>query len=154
MRQHQVTIVLALSLFAGLAACRHEAAEDRAEIRENLQEKGPSAVVAEAARTADFKPPEDGRLSDDQLKMYLDVRHREKQILSVAAQDLEAKSVPSAGAEGQGGGEAGQAGQAQGQQQAQAGQGQAAGSAGAGTEPGTKVTVGEVTSPPRDVAQI
>jgi hypothetical protein len=126
-------------LCAGLAGCHRSASEDRAAIRENLEEKGPSAVVSEAARTADFKPPADGKLTDDQVETYLKVRRREKEILSVAAQDLSAR--PPAGAAGAG---EGSEGSASGGSETQ----------GAPAKPGTKVTVGEVTSPPREVAQL
>jgi hypothetical protein len=120
-------IVLALVPLAALGAggCRRTASEERAEIRQSLKEKGPNTVVAEAARTADFKPPADGKLTRDQLDMYLKVRRREKEILSVAAKDLQSRPPEAAAPQGS-----------------------------EPVKPGTKVTVGEVTSPPSEVKQL
>lgn len=157
MRIRHVTIALAIPLLAGasLAGCRQQPAEEQAEIRENLEEKGPAAVVSEAVRTADFQPPEDGKLTEDQLDMYVEVREREKQILATAAQELETRNVPAGegvAADGGGQGAGVQADGGKGQQQAQ-GQGQGAQGQAPG-QPETEVSVKEITAPPRDVAQL
>jgi hypothetical protein len=138
MRIHPIPIALAAALLAGasLTGCRQQPADEQAEIRENLEEKGPSAVVSEAARTADFEPPEDGKLTEDQVAMYVEVRGREKQILATAAEDLETRAPAGEGA-------AADAEAPKAEQQAQA-----------PGQPETEVTVEEIAAPPRDVAQL
>lgn len=67
------------------ASCRREPhepaipADDQASIRERLNEKDAMKVVEEAAR-ARFAPPADGRLNEEQVRMYLEVREREEKI--------------------------------------------------------------------------
>jgi hypothetical protein len=77
-------IVLAAAAGALLAAggCRH--ADDRAAIQERLRAKGTAEVMREAA-AARYTPPADGRLSDAQVRMYLQVRERESRIREAAA---------------------------------------------------------------------
>lgn len=68
------------------ASCRREPAvpaDDPASIRERLSEKGAMEVVEEAAR-ARFVPSADGRLSEGQVRMYLEVREREEKIRQAA----------------------------------------------------------------------
>lgn len=63
-------------------SCRREPAvpaDDQASIRERLSGKDAMKVVEEAAR-ARFTPPADGRLNEEQVRMYLEVREREEKI--------------------------------------------------------------------------
>jgi hypothetical protein len=77
---------LAAAFFSAvlLAACRGE--EDGAGVRERLQEKGTPEVIAEVAK-ARYAPPADGRLSEVQVRMYLEVKERGRRIREVAAKD-------------------------------------------------------------------
>ncbi len=67
------------------ASCRREPrelaipADDQASIRKRLNEKDAMKVVEETAR-ARFTPPADGRLNEEQVRMYLEVREREEKI--------------------------------------------------------------------------
>lgn len=70
-------------LFAVLAAaCRSE----EEAIRERLQEKGTADVVAEFSKAL-YDPPADGRLTDRQVRMYLEVKERGRKIREVTAQE-------------------------------------------------------------------
>jgi hypothetical protein len=53
----------------------------------------PAETLAEAAEESTFTPPADGRLSPDQVEMYLKVRDRELEILAETTEDVEAKST-------------------------------------------------------------
>lgn len=67
-------------------SCRREPAvpaDDPASIRERMSDKGAMEVVEEAAR-ARFVPPADGRLREEQVRMYLEVRAREEKIRQAA----------------------------------------------------------------------
>ncbi|HYO14827.1 MAG TPA: hypothetical protein VE685_16665 [Thermoanaerobaculia bacterium] len=70
-------------LFAALvAACR---GEEKA-IQERLQERGTADVMAEFSKAL-YAPPADGRLTDRQIRMYLEVKERGRKIREVAVQD-------------------------------------------------------------------
>lgn len=70
-------------LFAVLSvACRSE----EEAIQERLQEKETAEVVAEFSKAL-YDPPADGRLTDRQVRMYLEVQERGRKIGEVAAQD-------------------------------------------------------------------
>ncbi|HSS47576.1 MAG TPA: hypothetical protein VLX28_01395 [Thermoanaerobaculia bacterium] len=76
--------VLALSgaiLFA--CGCQGKAA-DEAAIQKSLHQKGTANLMDEVAKAPEYHPPADGRLTEAQVKMYLDVRQREQQIREVA----------------------------------------------------------------------
>jgi hypothetical protein len=76
--------VLAAAGGALLAAGGCRRADDRAAIQERLRAKGTAEVVREAA-AARYTPPADGRLSDGQVRMYLQVRELESRIREAAA---------------------------------------------------------------------
>jgi hypothetical protein len=80
--------VLVLPLLLG---CRDKPAQDEASIRESLEEKGTVDLMDQVSKAPDYPPPADGRLTDRQVKMYLDVRERELRIREVALQSLKAK---------------------------------------------------------------
>jgi hypothetical protein len=82
--------VLALSgaiLFA--CGCQGKAA-DEASIQKSLQQKGTANLMDEVAKAPDYQPPADGRLTEAQVKMYLDVRQREQQIRDAAFKERQA----------------------------------------------------------------
>lgn len=92
-----LALLAVATIVGGLAGCKSEET-DQAEIEQNLEETPAADVVADAALNARFEPPTDGKLSEDQVEMYVDVREREKQILGTVAQDLQATPLPPAGA--------------------------------------------------------
>lgn len=53
----------------------------------------PAETLAEAAEESTFTPPEDGRLSADQVEMYLQVRDRELEILADKTEEVEEAST-------------------------------------------------------------
>lgn len=76
---------------------------DEASIRERL-ETVDTARLMEAVATARFEPPADGRLTEEQVRMYLEVKDLEAKILQVAARDFGPAVAPSAGPGGDPGG--------------------------------------------------
>lgn len=73
---------------------------------EAAEEEPPAEVIAEAAREAEFVPPEDGRLTANQLETYLRVREREQQLVAEAAQGVEEEATGQTTATVEGAGEA------------------------------------------------
>ena len=73
-------------------ACRKGPAEDEASVQQALKEKGTLEVLDEVA-AAKYTPPEDGKLTERQIEMYLAVRERGKRIREVAGKELEKKSA-------------------------------------------------------------
>jgi hypothetical protein len=86
--------VLALSgaiLFA--CGCQGKAADEVA-IQKSLHQKGTANLMDEVAKAPDYHPPADGRLTEAQVKMYLDVRQREQQIRQAAFKERHEAGVP------------------------------------------------------------
>jgi hypothetical protein len=80
------------ALLLAAAACRKDPAEDEAAVQQALKEKGTLEVLDEVA-AAKYTPPEDGKLTAQQIEMYLAVRQRGKRIREVAGKELEKKSA-------------------------------------------------------------
>lgn len=81
-------LALFLVLPLGLAGC---GGDDEASIEERLEEKGTMDVIEEAS-AAEYDPPADGRLSDDQMEMYIEVQERALKIRQVAQQRMEGRT--------------------------------------------------------------
>lgn len=75
-------LAAALVVAALVTACRGE----EKGIQERLQEKGTADVMTEVSKAL-YAPPADGRLTDGQVRMYLEVKERGRKIREVAAQD-------------------------------------------------------------------
>ena len=84
-------IALSLLLVAGLSGCKLKKAMDEAQISESLSDLGTTDLM-EATADDTYDAPEDGRLTDSQVQMYLKVREQEKKIALVARQEMEAKA--------------------------------------------------------------
>lgn len=82
---------LALLLVAGLSGCKLKKAMDEAQISESLSDLGTTDLM-EATADDTYDAPEDGRLTDAQIKMYLKVREQERKIATVARKELEEKA--------------------------------------------------------------
>ena len=82
---------LTLLLLAPLASACGRSADDEAAIQEDLEGKGTIELMDEIAE-AEYDPPSDGKLTEEQVRMYLEVRKRERQIVEVARKNLEEKS--------------------------------------------------------------
>ena len=76
--------VLGLALLVLLAAC----GGDEASISEDLADLGTTELMEQTADDT-YEAPEDGRLTDAQIQMYLKIREHEKKIAQVARQELE-----------------------------------------------------------------
>jgi HPt (histidine-containing phosphotransfer) domain-containing protein len=74
---------------ASCAGCRSR--DDEASIEERLDDTGTMDVLEKAA-DAEYDPPEDGRLSEEQMEMYLEVQKRAAKIRGVLAQRLKERS--------------------------------------------------------------
>ena len=82
------TLAALLCLSFALAGCQAKEALDAAGISKELQDKGTTELMKEAAEDS-YEPPADGKLTDAQVKMYLKVREQEKKVAQVAKQELE-----------------------------------------------------------------
>lgn len=81
--------LFALSLLAtGCIGCQVGDAEDEAAVEERLDETGTLDVVEWAAE-ADYEAPADGKLSEEQVEMYVAVQQRAARIRQVARQRME-----------------------------------------------------------------
>lgn len=79
-------------LIAGVAiGCKGKPADDEASIKESLEEKGTIDVMDEISKAPEYNGPADGKLTDQQVKMYVEVRQREQKIREVALKELNAK---------------------------------------------------------------
>lgn len=79
-------------LIAGVAiGCKNKPADDEASIKKTLEEKGTIDVMDEISKAPEYNGPADGKLTDPQVRMYIDVRQREQKIREVALKELKAK---------------------------------------------------------------
>lgn len=86
------SLFIVLLLTAGVAiGCKSKPADDEASIKETLEEKGTIDVMDEISKAPEYKGPADGKLTDQQVKMYIEVRQREQKIKEVALKELKAK---------------------------------------------------------------
>ncbi|HUP49368.1 MAG TPA: hypothetical protein VNA04_11315 [Thermoanaerobaculia bacterium] len=81
------TLAAVLSLSFVFAGCKAKEALDAASISKELQKKGTTDLMREAAEDS-YDPPADGKLTDAQIQMYLKVREEEKKIARVAKDEL------------------------------------------------------------------
>ena len=85
------TFAAVLCLTFALSGCKAKEALDAASIAEELQDKGTTELMNEAAEDT-YDPPADGKLTDAQVKMYLKVREEEQKIARVAKDQLKQHS--------------------------------------------------------------
>jgi hypothetical protein len=79
-------------LVAGvIIGCKGKPADDEASIKKTLEEKGTIDVMDEISKAPEYNGPADGKLTDQQVKMYVEVRQREQKIREVALKELKAK---------------------------------------------------------------
>jgi hypothetical protein len=81
MPRHRLLLLIVL-LAAG---CGRRPAGDETSIRKRLERKGTTDLMDQVAKAPAYKPPADGRLTESQVRMYLDVRPRERRIREVAS---------------------------------------------------------------------
>jgi hypothetical protein len=81
------TAVLMLCLSVALAGCKAKELAEKDAISKDLEKRGTTDLMKEVANDS-YTPPEDGRLTDNQVQMYLKVREQEKKIAAVAKEEL------------------------------------------------------------------
>lgn len=85
------SLILMLSLSLALAGCKAKELADKAAISKDLEKRGTTDLMKEVAEDT-YDPPQDGRLTDAQVQMYLKVREHEKKIAEVAKAELKKHS--------------------------------------------------------------
>ena len=81
------TLPLMLCLSLALAGCKAKELADKADISKDLEKRGTKELMEQVAKD-EYTPPEDGRLTDAQVQMYLKVREHEKKIAAVAKEEM------------------------------------------------------------------
>jgi hypothetical protein len=76
-----------LCLSLALAGCKAKELADKAAISKDLEKRGTTDLMKQIANDS-YDPPQDGRLTDAQVQMYLKVREHEKQIAQVAKDEM------------------------------------------------------------------
>ena len=79
------SVILCIAL--ALAGCKAKELVDKASVSKDLQKRGTVDLLKEVGND-NYAPPEDGRLSEAQIQMYLKVREHEKTIAKVAREEL------------------------------------------------------------------
>jgi hypothetical protein len=88
MRRTPVVILcLALAVPLAVTGCKAKELADKASIAQDLQKRGTTDLMKEVANDQ-YTPPEDGRLAEGQIQMYLKVREHEKKIAEVAKAEM------------------------------------------------------------------
>ena len=80
------TLAILVCLSFALAGCKAKEALDAAGISKELEKKGTTDLMKEVAEDT-YTAPEDGKLTDAQIQMYLKVREEEKKIARVAREE-------------------------------------------------------------------
>jgi len=75
-------------LLTPVIGCEGKPSEDEASIQARLKEKGTADLMDQVAKSPEFQPPPDGRLTGGQVEMYLEVQRREQKIREVAFKNL------------------------------------------------------------------
>jgi hypothetical protein len=83
--QRSLSVLLCLSL--ALVGCKAKELADKAAISKDLEKRGTTDLMKEVADD-EYDPPQDGRLTDAQVQMYLKVREHEKKIAEVAKAEM------------------------------------------------------------------
>lgn len=81
------TAAVLLCLSIALAGCKAKELAQKAAISKDLDKRGTTDLMKEVANDH-YTPPADGRLTDNQVQLYLKVREHEKKIVQVAKAEL------------------------------------------------------------------
>ena len=81
-----VPVVLVLSV--AFVGCKAKEAFEQAKIATDLAKSGSTTKLLKQASEDSYNAPQDGKLTEGQIQMYLKVREREKTIAQVAKQQL------------------------------------------------------------------
>ena len=91
MKKIALSVVIA-STFA-LAACKGKENASAEDISKDLEKRGTRDLMEEIAKD-EYTAPEDGRLTEAQIQMYLKVREHEKKIALVAKEEMKSVEPP------------------------------------------------------------
>ena len=80
-------LILLLCAALVMTGCKAKELADKAAIAADLQKRGTTDLMEEAAQD-EYTAPEDGRLTEAQVQMYLKVREHEKKIAQVAKDEM------------------------------------------------------------------
>jgi len=80
-------LIVVLCVAFALAGCKAKELADKASISKDLDKRGTTDLMKEVANDK-YDPPQDGRLTDNQVQMYLKVREQEKKIAQVAKEEM------------------------------------------------------------------
>ncbi|MFY9825457.1 MAG: hypothetical protein WAM82_29050 [Thermoanaerobaculia bacterium] len=92
MLQRTVTVLALSGSILFVCGCQAKPAADEA--AKSLHEKGTVTFMDEVAKAPEYHPPADGRLTEAQVRMYLDVRQREQQIREAAFKQRQEAGEP------------------------------------------------------------
>lgn len=92
------TSVVVLCLSLALAGCKAKELADKASISKDLDKRGTVDLLKEVGND-NYTAPEDGRLTEAQIQMYLKVREHEKTIAKVAREELKQHAQKAEGKE-------------------------------------------------------
>jgi len=81
------TLAVSLCLSLALVGCKAKELASKADIAKDLKDRGTTELMEQVAND-EYTPPEDGRLKEAQIAMYLKVREHEKKIAQVAKAEL------------------------------------------------------------------
>jgi nitrous oxide reductase accessory protein NosL len=82
------TLTAVLCLTFVFAGCKAKELASKAAISADLEKRGTTDLMKEVAKD-EYTAPEDGRLTDAQVQMYLKVREHEKTIAKVAKAEMQ-----------------------------------------------------------------
>jgi hypothetical protein len=94
----RISLIVLLSLAVVLSGCKAKELADKASIAKDLQKRGTMDLAKEVANDQ-YTPPDDGRLTDAQIQMYLKVREQEKKIAEVAKAEMKQHAEKAEGKE-------------------------------------------------------
>ena len=83
--RRSLAVMFCLSL--ALAGCKGKEIADKDAISKDLDKRGTTDLMKEVANDT-YDPPQDGRLTEAQVQMYLKVREHEKKIAEVAKTEM------------------------------------------------------------------
>jgi hypothetical protein len=82
------TAAVVLCLSFALAGCKAKELAEKVAISKDLEKRGTTDLMNEVAKD-EYTPPTDGRLTENQVQMYLKVREHEKKIAQVAKAEMQ-----------------------------------------------------------------
>ena len=92
MLQRTATVLALSGAILWACGCQARPAVDDASIQKSL--KGTANLMDAVAKAPEYHPPSDGRLTETQIQMYLDVRQREQQIREAAFKERQDVGEP------------------------------------------------------------